>query len=86
MRISHKWAGLRSFVADGSPVAGWDGEVANFVWLAAQGGYGIKTSPALARAIAGLVEGGQLPEDLRDLGLGEGDLSPARCRRASAAA
>ena len=79
-RVKHKWAGLRSFVADGSPVVGWDDEVQGFFWLAAQGGYGIKTSPALARVVAGLVEHDRLPADLREDGLREEDLAPGRCR------
>jgi D-arginine dehydrogenase len=82
-RLSHKWAGLRSFVADGSPVVGWDDEVEGFFWLAAQGGYGIKTAPALARSTASLIVGSALPPDLRELGLDERDLAPGRCRTAS---
>jgi len=84
-RITHKWAGLRSFVADGSPVVGWDDEVDGFFWLAAQGGYGIKTAPALARAVAGLIARDGLPRDLLDFGLDEWALGPARCRVAGAA-
>jgi D-arginine dehydrogenase len=79
-RVTHKWAGLRSFVADGSPVVGWDGAVDGFFWLAAQGGYGIKTAPALSRATASLIAGDGMPSDLRQLGLEEHDLAPARCR------
>src|SRR5699024_8878199 len=41
-RIGHRWAGLRTFAADGSPVIGWDTEVDGFFWLAGQGGYGIQ--------------------------------------------
>lgn len=78
-RVAHKWAGLRSFVADGSPVIGWDDAVDGFFWLAAQGGYGIKTAPALARATASLIADEGLPIDLRELGLAERDLAPARC-------
>lgn len=78
--VRHKWAGLRNFVADGSPVVGWDGERKNFLWLAGQGGYGIKTSPALSRIVASLVEDNRLPSDLIDAGLSEQDLSPQRCR------
>jgi len=79
-RVSHKWAGLRSFVSDGSPVAGWDGEIDGFYWLAAQGGYGIKTAPALARFSAALIAHKALPHDLAGAGLDEGALAPARCR------
>ena len=43
-RPSHTWAGLRSFVADGEMVIGWDDTVPNFFWVAAQGGYGIQSA------------------------------------------
>jgi D-arginine dehydrogenase len=82
-RVSHKWAGLRSFVADGSPVAGWDGEIDGFYWLAAQGGYGIKTAPALARLSSALIAHEALPREFADAGLSEADLAPARCRAPS---
>jgi D-arginine dehydrogenase len=78
--VSHKWAGLRSFVPDGSPVAGWDGEIDGFYWLAAQGGYGIKTAPALARLSAALIAHDVLPPDLAEASLSEAVLGPARCR------
>jgi D-arginine dehydrogenase len=51
-RVSHKWAGLRSFVADRTPVAGFDPTAPGFYWLAGQGGYGICTAPALGRLAA----------------------------------
>jgi len=79
-RVSHKWAGLRSFVSDGSPVAGWDGEIDGLYWLAAQGGYGIKTAPALARLSAALIAQEALPRELSEAGLSEAALAPARCR------
>lgn len=46
--ITHQWAGLRSFAADGNPVVGFDPLASGFFWLAGQGGYGIQTAPALA--------------------------------------
>ncbi|MFQ5417909.1 MAG: NAD(P)/FAD-dependent oxidoreductase [Myxococcota bacterium] len=76
--IRRRWAGLRSFVADRSPVIGMDSERAGFFWLAGQGGFGIMTSPAAARAAAGLIVGGSLPEDLRALGLTAEQLSSDR--------
>jgi len=79
-RVSHKWAGLRSFVSDGSPVAGWDGEIDGLYWLAAQGGYGIKTAPALARLSAALIAHEVLPPDFAEADLSEAVLGPARCR------
>ena len=54
-RISHRWAGLRTFAPDRTPVCGFDPRAAGFFWLAGQGGYGIQTSPALARLTADLI-------------------------------
>ena len=70
--ISHirsSWAGLRNFVADRSPVAGFDDEVEGFFWFVGQGGYGIQMSPALAQASAGLVRCGRLPDEMLQRGL-----------------
>ncbi len=63
-RIAHAWAGLRSFLADGVPVAGFAADAPGFFWLAGQGGYGIQTAPALARTAAALVLGRSLPADV----------------------
>lgn len=74
-RISHSWAGLRSFVADEAPVVGFDKEVPNFLWLAGQGGYGIMMAPALAVFAAKLVLG----KDINDgIGRFAANISPAR--------
>jgi D-arginine dehydrogenase len=54
-RPRRSWAGLRSFVPDGSLVIGAEPGEPAFVWLAGQGGYGIQSSPAageLAVALA----------------------------------
>jgi D-arginine dehydrogenase len=80
-RINHKWAGLRSFVADEAPVAGFDDRVPGFFWLCGQGGYGIMLSPVLGRATAHLIQHGSLPGDLADRGLTLGELAPERLRR-----
>lgn len=79
-QVSHRWAGLRSFVRDGSPVVGFDPAVPGFFWLAGQGGYGIMTSPALARVTAGLMIEGSVPADLVERGLTAEALSPQRLR------
>ena len=79
-RVLRKWAGLRSFVADKSPVVGFDPELPGFFWLVAQGGYGIQTAPALGRVAAALACGAEIPEDLRQLGVAGETLSPARIR------
>lgn len=79
-RLNHQWAGLRSFVADGAPVVGFDPAVEGFFWLAGQGGYGIMMSSALARASANLIAGKGLPEDFLAAGVNESDLSATRLR------
>ncbi len=78
------WAGLRSFVADGEPVCGHDPDVPGLFWLAGQGGYGIQTAPALARAATALLLHAELPADLQALGLRAAMLDPQRLRRSTA--
>jgi D-arginine dehydrogenase len=80
-RVERKWAGLRSFVADKTPVAGFDPLAPGFFWLAGQGGYGIQTAQALARATASLITQGRLPAELAQAGLDAAQLSPARFAR-----
>lgn len=60
-RVEHSWAGLRSFVADRTPVVGFAPDKPGFFWLAGQGGYGVQTAPALSRLTAALILG-QKPE------------------------
>ncbi|SCC92416.1 FAD dependent oxidoreductase [Thiomonas sp. X19] len=79
------WAGLRSFVADGEPVCGHDPDVPGLFWLAGQGGYGIQTAPALARAAAALLLRADLPADLQALGLRAAMLDPQRLRGSATA-
>ena len=79
-RPTRRWAGLRSFVADGDLVGGFDPEVAGFFWVAAQGGYGIQTSAAMGEACAALLRGLPLPARITAYGLTEAMLSPARLR------
>ena len=76
--IPRRWAGLRSFVADRSPVAGFDPRAEGFFWLAGQGGYGIQTAPALARLAAALALGGDVPDDIAVEGVSARDLAPGR--------
>ena len=79
-RIASKWAGLRSFVTDKTLVAGFDPDAESFFWLAGQGGYGIQTSPTMARVTACLIAGKGLPTDVVDLGVTEATLAPGRLR------
>lgn len=77
-RITRKWAGLRSFVADGVPVVGFDPDVPGFFWCAGQGGYGIETSYAMGEVTAALATGTGVPEHIRAAGVRESDLTPGR--------
>lgn len=81
LSISHvqqKWAGLRSFVKDRSPVIGYDPQVRDFFWVAALGGYGIQTAPAVGRLAAALVQHKQVPADMLQLGLDLALIAPGR--------
>ena len=77
-RVSHSWAGLRTFAPDRVPVLGFDPHVAGFFWCAGQGGYGIQTAPARARMAAALVKHETLPADIAAEGLQTADLAPQR--------
>jgi D-arginine dehydrogenase len=77
-RIKARWAGLRTFAPDRTPVVGYSAAAPTFFWLAGQGGYGIQTAPALSRAAAALVLESPLPDDLRAEGLEASAMSPQR--------
>ena len=60
LRFSHiasSWAGLRVFSPDGRPLVGWDPSLEGFLWVAAVGGVGIQSSPAIGQLAADLVLG-----------------------------
>lgn len=77
-RPSHTWAGLRSFVADGDLVVGFDAHAPAFFWLAAQGGYGIQSAAGASRLAADLLLGQPLCSSLVSQGVAPERLSPAR--------
>jgi D-arginine dehydrogenase len=77
-RVSHSWAGLRTFAPDRAPVVGFDARVKGFFWCAGQGGYGIQTAPAMGRTAAAVALGERVPADVSREGLTEADLSPLR--------
>ncbi len=79
-RLEHRWAGLRSFVADKSLVIGPDETLEDFFWLVGQGGYGFQTAPAAARSAAGLLLDGAVPADIAAQGVTATELAPARLR------
>lgn len=79
-RPRHTWAGLRSFVADGDLVIGPDNHQEHFYWVAAQGGYGIQSAPAVAQLAASQLLHRPLPEHLARHGVRAEPLSPSRLR------
>jgi D-arginine dehydrogenase len=56
-RVNHSWAGLRTFAPDRVFVVGFDPRAEGFFWLSGQGGYGVQSSPAMARLARFLVTG-----------------------------
>ncbi len=72
------WAGLRVFTPDRIPAAGFADDAPSFFWLVGQGGYGIKTSPALGRITAGLILDGTVPADMEAAGITADQLAPSR--------
>ncbi|NNM74555.1 NAD(P)/FAD-dependent oxidoreductase [Enterovirga aerilata] len=77
-RILRRWAGLRTFAPDRTPVVGFDPAAESFFWLAGQGGYGFHTAPALAAIAAGLITRNAVPEPVADLGIAADHLAPGR--------
>jgi D-arginine dehydrogenase len=57
-RMQHTWAGLRTFLPDDKPAAGFDPVAVEFFWLVGQGGFGIQTAPGLSEVAATLLRGG----------------------------
>lgn len=80
------WAGLRSFVASGEPVCGFDPAVPGFFWAAALGGYGIQSSPAFGQLCASLLLGEAVPDHLAAQGLDPAALQPTHALRLHTAA
>jgi len=79
-RIHSRWAGLRTFTPDGHPAVGFAPDAERFFWLAGQGGFGLQTSPAMARIAASLIMQAAWP--VADVA--EEDLGPARFLRKAA--
>lgn len=77
-RITHKWAGLRTFAADRVPVAGFAPDAEGFFWLAGQGGYGLQTAPAMAEITEALAIGSAWPAGLASLGVAPDQVRPER--------
>ena len=85
-RPSHTWAGLRSFVSDGDLVVGWDARAEAFLWVAAQGGYGIQSAPGYALLARNLALGQPVDARLLAEGVDAAALSPRRLQGQGASA
>ncbi|MEG1279027.1 MAG: FAD-dependent oxidoreductase [Comamonas sp.] len=77
-RPQHTWAGLRSFVADGEMVIGWDTSAPQFLWVAAQGGYGIQSAYGYGLLARNLALHEPLDAQLLAQGVQVNALSPKR--------
>ena len=80
-RVPQRWAGLRSFVADRSPVVGFDRLQPNFFWVAALGGYGVQTAPAVGSVAASLVLREAIDERVLAFGVETRSFAPDRLIR-----
>jgi D-arginine dehydrogenase len=77
-RIAHRWAGLRTFMPDRVPTAGFAPEAPGFFWLAGQGGYGFQTAPAMAEIAEALICGAAWPKGLAERGVLVEQVAPGR--------
>jgi D-arginine dehydrogenase len=78
--VRRAWAGLRTFSADRVPVVGSDPVRPSWCWAAGQGGYGIKTAPAVGALVVAAVTGQPPGPELA--GVDPAAYSPARFRAA----
>ena len=79
-RPTATWAGLRSFVADGELVIGFDDGCPGFFWLVGQGGYGIQSAAGASALAAALLCRQPLPAELVAEGLDPAKLAVQRLR------
>ena len=77
-RVNHKWAGLRVFAPDKTPIAGFDPRCKGLFWLAGHGGYGVQTAPGLSQFAASLILEEKLAAPYHALEALTERLSPAR--------
>ncbi len=80
-RPTHTWAGLRSFVADGEMVIGWDDQIRGLFWVAAQGGYGIQSAAAYGLLARNLLLNEPVDEQLLAQGVESELLKPVRLQQ-----
>lgn len=79
--IKNQWAGFRTFTPDRIPALGFASGADGFFWLVGQGGYGIKTSPAMGAMAAGLILDNRVPDKVAQFGVTREMLDPRRFDR-----
>ena len=77
-QFNHRWAGLRSFMADRRPCVGKDSRAEGFIWLAGLGGFGMMTSEALGRLAASTALADAAPADIISSGVDLERVTPDR--------
>ncbi|MDE2369076.1 MAG: FAD-binding oxidoreductase [Burkholderiales bacterium] len=83
-RVLRRWAGLRVFTGDRTPVAGYASDAPGFFWFVGQGGYGIQIAEGFAHLAAALACDEPAPAELAAQGVRAEDFSPARASLRSA--
>ena len=78
--VDNKWAGLRTFSPDRTPVVGFDDEGPGFFWFVGQGGYGIQTAPMMGRLAESLIIDRKMPEELAGFDVTAATYDPDRFR------
>jgi D-arginine dehydrogenase len=81
--VRRAWAGLRTFAPDRVPIVGLDPAHPSFCWAAGQGGYGIKSAPAIAELVAAAVVGTQVDARVTAAGVDPARYAPDRFRSPS---
>ena len=76
--IDNKWAGLRTFSPDRTPVVGFDSQGDGFFWFVGQGGYGIQTAPMMGRLAESLIVDRRMPQELDGFDVGAATYDPDR--------
>ncbi|MDX1581415.1 MAG: FAD-dependent oxidoreductase, partial [Alphaproteobacteria bacterium] len=80
-RIERRWAGLRTFAPDRTPVVGFDPDAPGFFWFVGQGGYGIQTSPSMGRLAESLIIHERFPDFLGGYDISRETYAPQRFSR-----
>jgi len=78
--VDNKWAGLRTFSPDRTPVVGFEPSAPGFFWFVGQGGYGIQTAPMMGRLAESLIVDGRMPEELAGFDVDAATYAPDRFR------